>query len=137
MHHALDIFLKNMSPPLAFYGRRFNVTTVVEAARIAKLHESSLQHTPIRRPQALFNLFQESHTQQQHKNSNVELRATVAEEEIFYGLKKRDAHQIQETVVTEKDSYLAKQNSTVAESNGVQTFNGAVTQAGVEMKEDV
>lgn len=137
MHHALDIFLKNMSPPLAFYGRRFNVTTVVEAARIAKLHESSLQHTHIRRPQALFNPFQESHTQQQHKNSNVELPATVAEEEIFYGLKKRDAHQIQETVVTEKDSYLAKQNSTVAESNGVQTFNGAVTQAGVEMKEDV
>ena len=44
--HNLIIFLTNMNPHLALHVRQFNVTTVAAAARIAKLHELCLTHTP-------------------------------------------------------------------------------------------
>ncbi|KAL8167412.1 hypothetical protein V2J09_008911 [Rumex salicifolius] len=44
--HALSIFLANMAPHLQLHVRQFNPTTMSEAARLAKLHESSLQPTP-------------------------------------------------------------------------------------------
>ncbi|KAL8143658.1 hypothetical protein V2J09_016690 [Rumex salicifolius] len=44
--HALSIFLANMTPHLQFHVRQFNPTTLGEAARLAKLHESSLQSIP-------------------------------------------------------------------------------------------
>ncbi|KAF3563169.1 hypothetical protein DY000_02015521 [Brassica cretica] len=44
--HALSIFLTSMNQHLALHVRQFNVTIVTTAARIAKLHELSLHHTP-------------------------------------------------------------------------------------------
>lgn len=46
--NALSIFLTNLQPHLALHVRQFNVQSVAEAARIARLHESSLQQTPTR-----------------------------------------------------------------------------------------
>lgn len=43
--HALSIFLTNMNQHLALHVRQFNVNFVPEAAKIARLHELSLQHT--------------------------------------------------------------------------------------------
>ncbi|KAG5389511.1 hypothetical protein IGI04_031052 [Brassica rapa subsp. trilocularis] len=66
--HALSIFLTNMNQHLALHVRQFNVTTVPAAARIAKLHELSLQHTPVRTPSPTFNSSQRSNFSQPNKN---------------------------------------------------------------------
>ncbi|VVB01531.1 unnamed protein product [Arabis nemorensis] len=114
IHHALTIFLKNISPPLALYARKFDVTTAAEAARMAKIYES-LQYPPIRQPQAPFNPSPKPNTQQHHiasslyQNSNAILKTKFAGEVITDKLKEGSIHQIQETAVTEYDSYSAKQ----------------------------
>ncbi|KAF8116614.1 hypothetical protein N665_0016s0044 [Sinapis alba] len=56
--HALSIFLTNMNQHLALHVRQFNVTTVPAAARIAKLHELSLHHTPTKPSRSPFNPYQ-------------------------------------------------------------------------------
>lgn len=53
--HDLSIFLTNMQPHLAFHVRQFPITSVAEAARVARLRESSLQHTPQKFSRALFS----------------------------------------------------------------------------------
>ncbi|CAH2051270.1 unnamed protein product [Thlaspi arvense] len=53
--HALSIFLTNMQPHLSLHVRQFTVTTIAEAARIAKLHEAALAQTPQRLLRAPFN----------------------------------------------------------------------------------
>lgn len=45
--HTLSIFLTYLNPHLAFHVRQFEVKNVLAAARIAKLHESSLLHAPV------------------------------------------------------------------------------------------
>ncbi|KAL8151213.1 hypothetical protein V2J09_021021 [Rumex salicifolius] len=64
--HALSIFLTNLHPHLALHARQFNVTTVTDAARIAKLHEASLQQTPTK-PRAPFTPYQKSASTTFHK----------------------------------------------------------------------
>ncbi|VVB04902.1 unnamed protein product [Arabis nemorensis] len=44
--HSLSIFLSNMDPHLAMQAHKFEVKTVSAAARIAKVHENELLHTP-------------------------------------------------------------------------------------------
>lgn len=56
--HALSIFLTNMNQHLALHVRQFNVTTVSEAAHIAKLHELSLQHTLAKTTRSSFDPYQ-------------------------------------------------------------------------------
>ncbi|CAM8999660.1 unnamed protein product [Rhodiola kirilowii] len=63
IHHALSIFLTNMHPHLALHVRQFNVSTVAEAARIARLHESSLQHSPQKFSRAPFNPYTKPYIQ--------------------------------------------------------------------------
>ncbi|CAM8880125.1 unnamed protein product [Rhodiola kirilowii] len=58
--HALSIFLTNLHPHLALHVRQFNVGTIAEAARIARLHESSLQLTPQKPVRAPFNPYPKS-----------------------------------------------------------------------------
>ena len=58
--HALSIFLTNMNQHLALHVRQFNVTTVPAAAKIAKLHELSLAHTPAKTSRPAFNSSQRS-----------------------------------------------------------------------------
>ncbi|KAF3556931.1 hypothetical protein F2Q69_00017102 [Brassica cretica] len=58
--HALSIFLTNMNQHLALHVRQFNVTTVPAAAKIAKLHELSLAHTPAKTARSAFNPSQRS-----------------------------------------------------------------------------
>lgn len=53
--HTLSIFLTNMNPHPALHVRQFNATTVPAAARIAKLHELSLLHTPTKTPRSTFD----------------------------------------------------------------------------------
>ncbi|CAM8908644.1 unnamed protein product [Rhodiola kirilowii] len=67
--HALSIFLTNMNPHLALHVRQFNAITVAEAARIARLHESSLQQTPQKYSRAPFNPYQKFQTQAPYKNT--------------------------------------------------------------------
>lgn len=43
--HAVNIFLTNMNQHIALHVRQFNVNSVPEAAKIARLHELSLLHT--------------------------------------------------------------------------------------------
>lgn len=52
--YALSIFLTNMQPHLAYHVRQFNPNKISEAARLARLHESSLLHTPNRYSRAPF-----------------------------------------------------------------------------------
>lgn len=58
--HALSIFLTNLNPHLAYHVRQFEVKNVLAAARIAKLHESSLLHTPNKQTRAPFSPQQRS-----------------------------------------------------------------------------
>lgn len=53
--HALSIFLTNIHQHLAFHVRQFKVNSVPETAKIAKLHELSLSHTPTKPPRTIFN----------------------------------------------------------------------------------
>ncbi|CAH2070054.1 unnamed protein product [Thlaspi arvense] len=53
--HALSIFFTNMQPHLSLHVRQFAVTSISEAARIAKLHEAALAQTPQRALRAPFN----------------------------------------------------------------------------------
>lgn len=68
--HALSIFLANMDAYLALHARQFNVTTIPAAARIAKLHESSLQLTPYKHQRAPFNPPHKQSNQIQYRNQN-------------------------------------------------------------------
>ncbi|XP_056848729.1 uncharacterized protein LOC130498915 [Raphanus sativus] len=65
--HALSIFLTNMNQHLALHVRQFKVTTVPEAAKIAKLHELALLHTPTRTSN---NSSQRSKFSQPNKNQH-------------------------------------------------------------------
>ncbi|CAM8924213.1 unnamed protein product [Rhodiola kirilowii] len=58
--HALSIFLTNLHPHLALHVRQFNASTIAEAARIARLHESSLQLTPQKSARIPFNPYHKS-----------------------------------------------------------------------------
>lgn len=53
--NALSIFLTNMNPYLALHSRQFNPNSVAEAARIARLHESTLQFAPPKSARPPFN----------------------------------------------------------------------------------
>ncbi|KAL8144068.1 hypothetical protein V2J09_017100 [Rumex salicifolius] len=57
--HALSVFLANLSPHLQLHVRQFKPTTLADAARVAKLHESSIALAPqkITKP---FSPFQKS-----------------------------------------------------------------------------
>lgn len=66
--HALSIFLTNINQHLALHVRQFNVSSVPEAAKIAKLHELSLSHTPSKTPRSSFNSSQRSNYSQANKN---------------------------------------------------------------------
>ncbi|KAJ4887324.1 hypothetical protein Rs2_27072 [Raphanus sativus] len=68
--HALSIFLTNMNQHLALHVRQFNVTTVPAAARIAKLHELSLLHTPVKATKTSFNYSQKQNSSPFYKNQN-------------------------------------------------------------------
>ncbi|CAL9248404.1 unnamed protein product, partial [Arabidopsis halleri] len=68
MPHALSIFLTNMNPHLALQARQFKVTTLTEAARIAKLHESALQHTSTKQSRNPFIPYHKPNTQPTYKN---------------------------------------------------------------------
>ncbi|XP_048596340.1 uncharacterized protein LOC106362703 [Brassica napus] len=66
--HALSIFLTNMHQHLALHVRQFKVDTVPEAAKIAKLHELSLMHTPSRTARPSSNAPQRSNFSQTNKH---------------------------------------------------------------------
>lgn len=66
--HALSIFLTNMNQHLALHVRQFKVNSVPEAAKIAKLHELSLLHTPTRTSRYGFSSSQKSNFSQPNKN---------------------------------------------------------------------
>ncbi|KAF3571792.1 hypothetical protein F2Q69_00058732 [Brassica cretica] len=68
--HALSIFLTNMNQHLALHVRQFNVTTVPAAARIAKLHELSLQHTLVKTSRTSINYSQKQNFSPFNKNQN-------------------------------------------------------------------
>ncbi|KAG5400191.1 hypothetical protein IGI04_014798 [Brassica rapa subsp. trilocularis] len=68
--HALSIFLTNMNQHLALHVRQFNVTTVPAAARIAKLHELSLAHTPSKTYRPAFSSSQRSNYTQNKNQHN-------------------------------------------------------------------
>uniref|UniRef100_A0A1J3IVR9 Transposon Ty3-I Gag-Pol polyprotein n=2 Tax=Noccaea caerulescens TaxID=107243 RepID=A0A1J3IVR9_NOCCA len=68
--HALSIFLTNMNPHLALDTRKFGVQTVTAAAKIAKLHESSLLHTPTKQTRVPFHPSQKSYHHSPYKNPN-------------------------------------------------------------------
>ncbi|CAA7035404.1 unnamed protein product [Microthlaspi erraticum] len=65
--HALSIFLTNMNEHLALNVRKFKVDSISEAARIAKLHESSLVCTLVRQPRAPFNPYPKQNHHQFNK----------------------------------------------------------------------
>ncbi|XP_056850923.1 uncharacterized protein LOC108825184 [Raphanus sativus] len=68
--HALSIFLTNMNQHLALHVRQFKVSTVPEAAKIAKLHELSLSHMPTKTSRPPFNSSQRSNYSQPNKSQN-------------------------------------------------------------------
>ncbi|KAL8128454.1 hypothetical protein V2J09_017609 [Rumex salicifolius] len=69
IQHALSIFLTNLNPHLAFHVQQFNVTTVSEAARIAKLHDFAIQQTPAKVSRPPFNPYSKQPSQF-HKSPN-------------------------------------------------------------------
>ena len=73
--NALSIFLTNMNQHLAFHVRQFKATTIPEAARITKLHELALLHTPTKTARPTFNMSQRSNFQQ-NKNQYSTTTAT-------------------------------------------------------------
>ncbi|KAF3497947.1 hypothetical protein DY000_02052699 [Brassica cretica] len=75
--HALSIFLTNMNQHLALHVRQFNVTTVPAAARIAKLHELSLQHTSVKTSRTSINYSQKQNFSPFNKNQNQALTYTA------------------------------------------------------------
>lgn len=74
--HALSIFLTNMNQHLALHVRQFNVTTVPEAARIAKLQEISLHHTPIKTSRFSFNYSHKQNSPQSYKTQKTNTAPT-------------------------------------------------------------
>ena len=68
--HALSISLANLNRHLSLHTRQFEVSSVVGAAKIAMLHESSLHHTPSKQPKAPFNPNHKHNQPYYHKNSN-------------------------------------------------------------------
>ncbi|XP_056860229.1 uncharacterized protein LOC130508648 [Raphanus sativus] len=74
--HALSIFLTNMNQHLAFHVRQFNVTTVPEAARIAKFHDLSLQHAPVKSSRPSYNSYQKTNSSSSYKSQPATTPAT-------------------------------------------------------------
>lgn len=70
MPHALSIFLTNLNPQLSLQARQFKVTTVTEAARIAKLHEAALQLTSTKTYRAPFSPYSKPNSSPTYKPSN-------------------------------------------------------------------
>ncbi|KAG5407866.1 hypothetical protein IGI04_013985 [Brassica rapa subsp. trilocularis] len=68
--HALSIFLTNMHQHLALHVRQFKVSSVPEAAKIAKLHELSLSHTPIKTLRPTYNSSQKANFSQSNRNQH-------------------------------------------------------------------
>ncbi|KAF3542055.1 hypothetical protein F2Q69_00021094 [Brassica cretica] len=68
--HALSIFLTNMHQHLALHVRQFKVSSVPEPAKIAKLHELSLSHTPIKTLRPTYNSSQKSNFSHSNRNQH-------------------------------------------------------------------
>lgn len=63
-HDSIDVYLEN----IALHVCQFNVNFVPEAAKIARLHELSLFHTPMKTPPTTFNSSQRSRFSSSRKN---------------------------------------------------------------------
>ncbi|KAL1220369.1 hypothetical protein V5N11_005994 [Cardamine amara subsp. amara] len=68
--HSLSIFLTSLNPHLSLHTRQFHVSTVAEAANIAKMHESCLLCLPQKQYRAPFSPSPKQNTYPQYKNQN-------------------------------------------------------------------